>query len=261
MDEPKYTEPQLLCGLREVWRCMTGADAPFDASTRIDVYMKSIGEWEEMDFGDVFRTCERFFGFACSDAEWSNLIGFQFAKRSFEEWERTVAPKLTFGALAQFISNRVEAVSLRPTKMLGRECRPAGVFLGVHSLANRGRGTSHHFGPSTPIISELRGHALDDFWTQLRWITQHNIPELPSFWREITQHIFLFGCLGVIAALVATLVTRDVMFFVVAGAVAVVGYVLASVFKHLTNPLPSEIVTFRDLSILISNSDCDAVRA
>jgi hypothetical protein len=55
MTPQRYTESQVLFGLREAWQDVTGADEPFDANTRIDSYMKADGSWDELDFADVFR--------------------------------------------------------------------------------------------------------------------------------------------------------------------------------------------------------------
>jgi hypothetical protein len=260
MNAPNYTVSQILFGLREAWFNITGVDDPFDATTRLDVYMKSDGTWEEVDFPDIFRELEDFFGFTCTDAEWNQFFGFDIAERSLAEWDQNVAPQLTFAALARFIADRTEAISLTPITIFGSRCAPAGVFMGIQQIASRAHGEPIRFGPSTPIIDVLRGEALDRFWMQLRWVTQHNVPALPWFWRGITSYAICIGFLGVLFALLAASHVGGTKLLVFAILVCVLLYVLATVFKHLANPLPIEITTFRDVSMMISRSDCDAVR-
>ena len=40
MTTERYTESQVLYGLREAWENITGVDDPFDADTQIDAFMK-----------------------------------------------------------------------------------------------------------------------------------------------------------------------------------------------------------------------------
>ena len=97
----------------------------------------------------------------------------------------------------------------------------------------------------------MRGHELDNFWTQLRWMTKHATPELPAFWRDVTGVIGCLGLLAVIAILIVTLVTSNPLGIIPTMLAATVCYAFASAYKRLANPLPPDIVTFRDLSMLI----------
>lgn len=254
LHQERYSEAQVLCGLLEVWPEITGVDERFDAKTRIDVFMKSDGSWDEIDFADIFRGIERFFRFSCLNQEWFDFFGFGIAKRSITEWEETVAPTLTFGSLSQFVAKRAPVIaSFEPLSMIGRQCAPAGIFRGIESVAAI---TSRHqllFPPSARIIDVFRGHELDCFWTQLRWMTVHAIPELPSSWRNITGITAGWGSLAAIISLLAAWDTSNFAWFAPTVMLAVSAYVISSLYKHFTNPLPPNLVTFRDLSILIAN--------
>lgn len=243
----RYTESQVLCGLREAWPVVIGVDDPFDAETQIDTFMKADGTWDEIDFADLFRRLERFFGFSCADKEWLDFFGFDVAKRSIDEWDQSVAPNLTFGALARFIADRAPMmVSFDSITVFGRDCAPAGVFAGIQRLAGQ------QFAPSARIIDVMRGRDLDDFWTHLRWMTEHSIPPLPSFWRGVTGMAACLGVLAVIGGLIAAWETSDPIWIAPTIVGALLFYVIASLYKRFTNPLPSDIVTFRDLSTLIA---------
>ncbi len=253
LNSQRYTESQVLFGLREAWQDFTGVDDAFDADIRIDTFMKSDGSWDELDFDDIFRGIERFFGFSCPDKEWTNFFGFDVAKRSLEEWEQSVALNLTFGSLSRFIAERAPAIaSFDPIFLFGRTCAPAGVFTGIQLVANKTTGNQLRFAPSARIIDVLRGHDLDAFWTQLRWMTEHAIPDLPIFWRRVTGVTSCLGILAVIAALISTWATSNPTWIIPTFLLACMSYVIASVYKRFTNPLPSQIVTFRELSTLIA---------
>jgi len=255
VNQQRYTKSQVLCGLREAWQNFAGVDDPFDANTRIDTYMKADDSWDELDFADIFRGIERFFKFTCPDKQWTDFFGFDVAEHSLDEWERTVAPKLTFGLLARFIAERAPVIaSFDPIFVFGRKCAPAGVFTGIQRIANYTTGNQLRFPPSAQIIDVMRGHDLDNFWTQLRWTTEHATPELPSFWRDVPGVTGCVGVLAMTAALVATWATSNPVWIVPTLLIAVVSYLIASAYKQFTNPLPSHIVTFRDLSMLIANS-------
>lgn len=224
-------------------------DDPFDADTQIDTFMKADNTWDDIDFADLFRGLERFFGFACREEEWLDFFGFDIAKRSMDQWDQAVAPKLTFGALARFIVDRAPMVaSFGSISVFGRDCGSAGAFIGIERLVGR------QCAPSDQIINVLRGHDLDRFWTQLRWMTEHSIPSLPSFWRGVTG---MTGCLSILAVVGGEIVawaTSNPILIVptIAGALAL--YLIASAYKHISNPLPSDIVTFRDLAMLIARA-------
>lgn len=249
-----YTESQILHGLREVWPNLTGNDDPFHAETSIPEYLRADGTWEEIDLADIFRGVETFFDFQSPDSEWTALFGFDIAARSLEEWERSVAPKLTFGLLARFVANRAPVIAtFRPLRVFGRECAPAGVFVSVRNVANKLSDKQLRFPPSARIIDVLRGHELDRFWTQLRWMTEHGVPSLPDNWRGITEATGVLSLIGVVFSLLLAWITGDLTPIFAMTVSAGLAYLAASLYKQRTNPLPPHIETFRDLSLLIAN--------
>lgn len=259
MYSQRYTQSQVLYGLQVAWANATGVDDPFDVDTQIYTYMLADGSWDEFDLADIFQCIERFFNFTCGMDEWKEFFGFDVGKRDFEEWRRDVAPKLTFGALAQFVADRAPVVaSFDPIPIVGCRCATAGVFIGIQRVAENEKAKGLRFAPSTRIIDVMRGNELDRFWTQLRWMTEHSLPELPRFWREATG---LAGCgaLSVgIGGMIASWTTANLVWIVIAVLCSSVFYATAYVYKQTTNPLPLDIVTFRDLSELIAASRATA---
>ncbi len=248
----RYSESQVLCGLRHVWADTTGTDkdeSSFNADTRIDTYLKSDGLWDEIDFADVFWCLEKFFCFTCSEQEWLDFFGFEVARRSNDEWERTIAPSLTFGALSRFIADRAAVIaSFDPVTVFGKECGPAGAFTGIQQPISK------RIAPSDRIIDVIRGERLDQFWGRLRWLTENSIPELPAIWSNASGAAGCLATLLAISGVIASLSQSNISWAASGIASAVAIYVIAIAYKWLTNPLPDDVATFRDLSNLIAGN-------
>jgi hypothetical protein len=255
VDANQYTRAQVLCGLREVWPVLTGTDDIFDADTQVYTFMMADGSWDDLDLADVCHGLERFFGFTCSRGEWMEFFGFDVAERSPAEWEQCVVPKMTFGSLAQFIALRAPVVeSFEPKPVFGRNCATAGVFAGIQQVADHINGDCPRFAPSSRVIDVMRGNELDKFWTQLRWITERSIPALPAVWRDVTCFAGCFAVIVVFGGLIATWRTSNPVWAASSlfGGIAI--YLTAWLYKRFSNPLPSHIESFRDLSKLIVES-------
>ena len=180
------------------------------------------------------------------------LFGFQVAEKSLATWEREFAPNLTFGVLALFIAERAPAISLGPTTVFGRECHPAGVFYGLQQLGIKASKGEQQILPSDRIIDIMRGNQLHSFWTHVCWISERAVPKLPAFWRHVVGNAFCVGFLSIWMALWATLTFGGLAKVVIAIFFAITVLAIASAYKHYINPLPREIVTFRDLALAIA---------
>jgi hypothetical protein len=172
---PRYTVDQIMCALQDFWDDWFGAlfkvRPPFGSDTRIDTYMRGDGGWGELDLADLWPVLEREFGFKCERTEWVRFFGGEPYITTPEEWEQKVGPRLTFGALATFIAERVEAVSYRPVVVLGNPCETAGAFRLTEAVARDVRKTMAPIAPSTPIGEVLQGEKLKTFWRRLRVAT------------------------------------------------------------------------------------------
>lgn len=215
MEKPRYTEKQILCGLRELFSKLGGMNTPFDADTRIDHFYESNRRWyhefddDDFEFIDFFLALSYYFRFRCTPEEWSEYFHLDLAdyRDDKEDWERLVAPGLTFGALARFISERAPGVSFESVSVIDRECRPAGVFYGIQRVVKNTIEDAHWFPPpeksitpSTKIIDVIRGYQLDEFWVQLRWMTERGVPELPAIWRHFEMIVIaVLTCLTLTA--------------------------------------------------------------
>lgn len=260
------SEFQVLYELRDVWDEVTGSGkGAFQVDTRIDRYAKDESSWDDLDVADLFTALERRFGFSCSNEEWNSLFRFD-SELSAAEWQRDVAPQLTFGALARFVAERatvgpkIEPISFHPITVLGRRCALAGAFTGIERVAQVA-GEAAQFAPGSRIIDTFRGASLDNFWRELRWWTEDRLPELPKFWRLIRDRVRLLGCLLSAAAMLASWMMGSFIPVIVTVAMSAVAFKVASACKRAVDPVPRQFTTFRDLAEWIVNNDIPAKAA
>lgn len=261
MPVERYNENQILCGLQECWNSVLGLDDDelFYVDMRIDVYLKKNGLWDEFDLYYLVREIEEFFHFYCSKDEWYDLFGLNLPKNSAEEWEELVGQHLTFRVLAQFIAEKAPVISFQPVTVIDRECAPAGAFYGIREVAKNAAVDSKRFAPSAKIVDVLRGYELEKFWTQLRWFTSNEVPELSATWKSAGELGCLVGLLAVpVGILIYLLTENSLSFYIIPFVCALIWWAFSSLYKNYVNPLPSGISTFRDLAMLIANSDYDA---
>src|SRR5262249_50660345 len=160
------------CGLRIYWHEQFGASTPIEPGMHIDQALIAEGVWEEIDLADFYDDLQEFFGFPWALNEFC---------RHFRIDEPVSCTDLTthgftFGALAEYIRERVERVSFEPITLLGRRCSSAGSFRGIEELVHRTDRSVPRFGPSTPIKDRLRGRTLHAIYARLRWISVGRLP-------------------------------------------------------------------------------------
>jgi hypothetical protein len=244
MPAEMYTQEQIFCGIRTIWREALGYEEPLDLDTRFFDDFRG-GVLEDLDFGDVIFRMEREFGFSCAVDEWNSFLGTPI--QDVDVWERDIAPQLTFRALVDFIRERLEPISLEPITLLGRPCRTAGIFRDLERLVGQIHPAAIRFGPSTPIRARLRGLRLHQLWDRLRWITEDRIP-LPrriklgcgGFYVKIGIGLFIALWNRDLEGLWLSLMVTALLFLPAACVVEILNSQL--------NPLPKEIKTFGDLA-------------
>jgi acyl carrier protein len=254
MSANTFTQEQILSGIRIFLRENLGCESPFDADVRIHDYLETEKWWDGLDIMDFVYGLEELFGFSCSRKEWNDYFGVSV--RDVEEWKKTVSPRLTFRALADFIRERLNPIALEPVTLLGKPCLTAGVFRGLEQLAVQVNPRVGRFAPSTPIRQCLRGARLHRFWNRLRWMLEDQLPPSPEihFGSRGLLHSLIFK-LG--AGLTIALWRRDLpgAIFGILTTLALfipVGMIVDSINKCLMNPLPEGIETFGDLAGVLS---------
>lgn len=245
MSANTFTQDQIFSGIRIIWREVLDYEPPSDLDMRFMEEFKDGGVLEEIDFGDVIWRLQREFGFTCALEEWKTFLGLHI--QDADEWNRDFAPRLTFRALADFIRERLEPISLEPLTLLGKPCRTAGIFRVLERLAGQVHPAVIRFGPSTPIRARLRGSRLQRFWDRLRWITEDRIP-LPrriklgcgGFYFKIGIGLFIALWKRDLQGLWLSMMVTTLLFLPTA--------FLVELLNRQLNPLPKEIKTFGDLA-------------
>ena len=253
MSAEKYTQEQIFSGLRMIWRDALDFRTPLHLDMNFMAEFKAGGAIDEIDIFDVFYRIQREFGFTCAWEEWKAFLSLPTVDE--DKWNREVAPRLTFRALAVFIRERLEPISLEPITLLGKPCRTAGIFRALERLAGQVHPAVKPFGPSTPIRARLKGFRLCRYWSRLRWIVEDQLPPPPQItfpiWRFL-NHLFVKLGIGSLIALCR----RDLGGLLEALAVTLllflpVGMVAAWINAQL-NPLPKGIETFGDLARVLA---------
>lgn len=244
MNTERYSFEQIFCGLREAWG---SSCKPFAPETSIYCHLKAEWAWHEFDAGMEALCLEQFFGFEASEAEWKAFLRFDVPADG--NWERDGFPCVTFGDLARFIAERTPATTkFEPVTVFGRSCGPAGAFYGLQQIAEPLQKSPQRFAPSTPILDVLRSEQLDHFWRQVRWRTEDLLPKLSGFWSGVTVVTLLATFVAVASSLFVGKVTGSFWWPIAIISATYLIHQAARCCRYFANPLPTECVTFRDLS-------------
>lgn len=176
----RYDRERILSALMPVIEDSFGIDPderPLPGE-RIDEHLKRLGLWDDdLVLIDLWFRCERSFGFM---AHWQEFFGPPTSDPI--AWERDVAPRLTYEALADFIAERASSVSFDPVEIAGVRCAKAGAFLGLREVAEHVGGGIPRFAPSTPIRGHLHRSELATLWSRLAWMSRATLPPLRTRW-------------------------------------------------------------------------------
>ncbi len=164
------------------------------------------------------------------------------------EWEREVAPKLTYDALADFIADRVPLISFAPIEIAGHRCAKAGAFFGVREIIGRGSSARRRFAPSTTICSELTRSEVEHVWNSMAWMCPSPPPALRTCWSDrIASSAFLW-VFAMAGTGFAFLCAGEPDLFLVFCVVTLIGLVPYLLLRRFEKPLPDGIETFGDLA-------------
>ncbi len=208
----RLTPKQVMCGLRSAWPTIIGDRRPIAADMRIDEHLRACGEWDEIDLMDVAHALDRFFSTRVptrhewkrdSFDQWADFFGTELYCRTTADWETRFTPRVTFGALAQFISQRADAIVIEPAMVLGRPCATAGAFRAIQRVIETLGPATPRFAPSALVLSVIRGHSLRAAWAKLRWMSEDRLPPLRRMWTDRLRD--LMGGWAFLAALAAVL--------------------------------------------------------
>ncbi len=248
-----FTQEQVLSGIRIVWKEALNYDSPISPEMNFAEPFKADGPYEDIDLADVFYRLERTFGFKCPKKEWHAFMGTDLT--DLDEWEKTIAPRLTFRALAEFIREKLKPISFEPLTILGKPCLTAGVFRGLERLTEQIDPKVRPFAPSTPIRARLRGFRLRCCWSKLQWIMEDQLPDPPRI--TLTSGNCLHSLLVKLGAGLLIYLWRRDWEGALAGIVTTISLfipmgILVAFINDRLNPLPKGIETFGDLARVLA---------
>jgi hypothetical protein len=161
----------------------------------------------------------------------------------WDEWNRTIVPQLTVGALAEFILERASRISFEPVSILGSPpCAAAGYFQGMTGLVQSIRPHAPRFGPSTPIRHVLSNSELRRFWRRLSRSTRP-LPPLEFTLTNLANAILIGSSLLLIFGVMV-----DWAILAMVWMICLKGISFGCWLRRRVHPLPLGIVTFGDLA-------------
>ena len=269
MNAHRYTETQILCGMRELWErdklelFFLPRYVPFQPDERIDEHMQSgIPNWsgEEIDTSDLvnlYQSWQYCFRFESTPEEWSAYFRLDVYDADYKEWERLYAADFTFRRAAQFIAARSTVISFEPVNVIGQECRPTGTFYGIRELVREVKKCPREFGPSTRIRDVLKGDAFVFFWMKVRWITAQRAPDLSENYRRMGTSgvLIMLAYVVIMGAILFSLQADPPCYFYSAFAVIPLTILVSWLIERRSNPLPPDLQTFRDLAVWMAGLD------
>jgi hypothetical protein len=247
------TAEQVFAALRHYFVDAFGVDeveCSFGIDDNFFVWIESLSFYDEIDFADVLWRWQQEWGIELAHSDFTEFLSAGISRQLLTSgrWEQDAKPLLTFRRLSQWLADRIEVPSLAPINIAGRDCGPAGAFVGIAEVVDR-LAPGVRFPPQSRIGDHIRGKHLRQLWSRLNLRVDGKLPPLDRpYWNP--------GRL-LIAATYA-------MLLVVIGLTGANYYEWLSVAFVLLNgvglrvscswdPLPPQIKTFRDLAYLMSD--------
>jgi len=147
IDEPATPE-YVLAVLRDMHRqqCQHDPEAGPGAVLSCDT---TVAEWRDacdlLEWRQLGRAYNQVWGIACSDDEWRAVLDPARQRRLAD--------------VCQLIAARAARPVIRPSRLLGSTCAPAGAFLTIRSLLHEAGAPAGEIAPSTPLTPYTRRFA------------------------------------------------------------------------------------------------------
>lgn len=197
--DPEFDE-QILILLNQSWESATGID---DFSLRRDTTLAQMMKayeseqlfyWVAVDSLDLMDLCyrlERDFAIVVTKNEWISLFGGNQVK-TVAEW-KDFQDEWTVQRLIDFLRERVTKVSFDAVNICGKDCAPAGAFIGLRDFVQRQLNSDIHMGPSSRVDEIVDRNAFSAFWKQLRLFSRNRTPQLiprSTYRHEVLRFVY-----------------------------------------------------------------------
>lgn len=240
IDEPATPE-YVLAVLRDMHRQQCQHDPEADPGAVLS-FNTTVAEWRDacdlLEWCELGRACNQLFSISCSDAEWRAAL--------------EPADQRRLANVCQLIAGRAVRSLIRPSRLLGRTCAPAGAFLTIRSLLHESGAAVGEIAPSTPLAPYTRGFA-EVFLGPVSRLAPGALP--PVRIRTPVYDSAIWGLL-VAPACVVVGVCSGAHLFTVAGVVVFAScYALTWYAARCLLPASvefGELRTFRDIALVVA---------
>jgi hypothetical protein len=240
--DDKPATPEYVLAVLRGWHrqeCQFNPEADPDAVLSFDT---TVAEWryacQLVGWRKLGRAHNRLWGIACSDDDWWAVL------------EPARERRLT--DVCQFIAARVARPEIRPSRLLGSACAPAGAFLTIRSLLHDAGASAREIAPSTPLAPYARRFA-EVFLGPMSRLAPGALPLVRI--RMPVLDVAIWGALaGYLCALVGACCGVPMLSWA-AVVLWVASYALAWYASHYLLPASvefGELRTFRDLAIVVA---------
>jgi hypothetical protein len=246
IDEPASPE-YVLAVLRDMHRqqCQYDPEADPDAVLTAE---STVAEWRAacdlLGWRELGRAHNQVWGIACSDAEWREVL--------------EPASRRQLGGVCHLIAERTIRPRIRPARLLGSTCAPAGAFLTIRSLLHAAGAPAGEIAPSTPLAAYARRYA-EVFLGPVSRLAPGALPPV-----RIRTPVYDGAVWGLLAALICLLVggCSGLHALIIVGVGLFAGsYGLTWYSARCLLPAGVEfgaLRTFRDLAVVVAGGCPDA---
>jgi hypothetical protein len=144
IDSPATPE-YVLAVLRDMHRQQCQHDPEVDSGALLS-FNTTVAEWRDacdlIGWRELGHAYNQFWGIACKDHEWRAVL--------------EPARQRRLADVCQLIAAYATRPVIRPSRMLGSTCAPAGAFLTIRSLLHEAGAPAGEIAPSTPLAPYTR---------------------------------------------------------------------------------------------------------
>ncbi len=245
VEYPTINEPAtpeyVLAVIRDMHRqqCQYDVEADPDIALTMET---TVSEWRSacdlLSTRELGHALNRIWDLSGTDAEWRDVLESESTQRLTD--------------VCRFIASRVTRPRIRPSRLLGGDCTPAGVFLTIRALLHGAGDSARNIAPSTLLADYTRRYS-DVFLGPVSRLAPGALPPVRIRHPVYDLAVSLLS-LSILSILVGACTARLIV--VVAGLLlCLVCYALVWVAARYLLPLSvtfGELRTFRDLAIVIA---------
>lgn len=254
--EPEYVKPtpQQVFALLQDWHRQEWAIDYGEESFEKLSMETTVSEWRnQCDLGGwraLGRQFNKCWGISVSAKDWHSVFNPQS--------ERTMRD------VCEFLASRVEFPRVAPARVLGRECVPAGTFLTIRALLEKGGADVSSIAPSTPLADYTRRH-FDVFWGTIAQLAPKALPNASSEMGVFAKYNGISLLLGILAAVFSAVIQEitesmsPCILFLIPGMIGIllifqglIGAIVCILFVPAPELQFGELRTFRDLAEYVS---------